>query len=175
MARQLGPFDWQGRLETEGRVTFGPSRVFSGVLFGVAIMALVGFGIALVADGPAPWSVFGTLVLAAAALTTGRAALLGAAELTVTHDGFRMGRGTVVPFERLAAVTILRRNMTLLYATPPSGQKRSIVSLPRLGAFHPDDVAIWLLKLKGGPSADVVVSARGGLSRVFRLRDEALG
>lgn len=175
MARQLGPFDWQGRLETEGRVTFGPSRVYSGVLFAVALVACLGFVVAVVADGPAVWSVVGTLVLAAAAVTMGRAALLGAAELTVSHEGFRMGRGPVVPFQRLAAVTVLRRNLTLLHATPSSRLKRSIVSLPRLGAFHPDDVAVWLLKLKGGPAADVVVSEGRGPSRVFRLRDDVSG
>lgn len=174
MARQQGPFDWQGRLESQGRVSFGPSRAFSGLLFTVAIAALVGFLVEIVADGPALWSAFGTLALAACALTTGRAALLGAAELTVTHEGFRMGRGDVVPFDRLSAVTILRRTMTLRYATA-SGEKRLIVSLPRLGAYRPGDLAVWLLKLKGGPSAEVVVDERTGISRVFRLRDEVSG
>jgi hypothetical protein len=174
MARPQGPFDWQGRLESQGRVSFGPSRVFSGLLLGVAIVALLGFLVEIARDGPALWSVFGTLVLAACALTTGRAALLGAAELTVTHDGFRLGRGDVVPFDRLTAVAVLRRTMTLRYAAS-SGEKRLVVSLPRLGAFRPGDLAVWLLKLKGGPSAQVVVDERAGLSRVFRLRDEVPG
>jgi hypothetical protein len=174
MARVQGPFDWQGRLETEGSVSFGPSRVFSGLLFAVAIAALAGFLVEIVGDGPAPWSLFGALVLVACALTTGRAAILGAAELTVTHDGFRMGRGDVVPFDRLSVVTVLRRNLTLRYAGP-TGAKRLIVSLPRLGAYRPDDLAVWLLKLKGGPSAEVVVDERAGISRSYRLRDEVSG
>lgn len=172
MARQLGPFDWQGRLESEGSVRFGPSRWSSWVLFGVAIAALLGFLAEIVADGVSAWSVFAVVVLAACALTTGRAALLGTAELTVTHEGFRLGRGPVVPFGRLGAVTILRRNLTLHYAVPGAGQKRMIVSLPRFGAYHPDDLAVWLLKLKGGPAADVVLDERGALSRVFRLRED---
>ncbi|HEY3529265.1 MAG TPA: hypothetical protein VGK78_08950 [Nocardioides sp.] len=170
MARQLGPFDWQGRLENEGSVTFGPNRWSSWVLFAVAIAALLGFLVEIIADGVSAWSVFAVVVLAACALTTGRAALLGTSELTVTHEGFRMGRGPVVPFARLGAITLLRRNLTLLYAVPGVGQKRMIVSLPRLASYHPADLAVWLLKLKGGPSADVVVDERSGISRVFRLR-----
>ena len=172
MARQLGPFDWQGRLESEGGVTFGPSRWSSWVLFAVAIAALLGFLAAIIGNGFSAWAVFAVLVLAACALTTGRAALLGAAELRVTHEGFRMGQGPVVPFARLGAVTILRRNLTLHYAVPGAGQKRMIVSLPRLRAYHPDDLAVWLLKLKGGPAAHVVLDERAGISRVFRLRED---
>lgn len=41
MARQQGPFDWQGRLESKGSVTFGPSRWSSWVLFAEAIVALL--------------------------------------------------------------------------------------------------------------------------------------
>jgi hypothetical protein len=174
MARPQGPVGWQGRLEREGSVSFGPSRVFSGLLFAVAIAALIGFLVEIVADGPALWSLFGLLVLAACALTTGRATLLGAAELTVTHDGFRMGRGEVVPFARLSAITILRRNMTLRYAAA-TGERRLVISLPRLGSYRPGDLAVWLLKLKGGPSAEVVVDDRSGFSRVYRLRDEVPG
>jgi hypothetical protein len=108
-------------------------------------------------------------VLVACALSTGRATFQGAAELIVTHEGFRMGRGPVVAFDRLGAVSVLRRRVMLHYAVP-SGQRRMIVSLPRAAAFHPDDLAVWLLKLRGGPAADVVVDERTGLSRVFRLR-----
>jgi hypothetical protein len=172
MARQLGPFDWQGRLESEGCVRFGPGRWSSWVLLAVAIAALLGFLVEVVATGPSAWTLFAVLVLAACALTTGRAALLGASELTITHEGFRMGRGPVVPFASLGAVSILRRNMTLLYLAPGTGQKRMIVSLPRLAAYHPADLAVWLLKLKGGPAADVVVDDRTGISRVFRLRED---
>lgn len=45
-----------------------------------------------------------------------------------------------------------------------------IVTLPRLGSFHPDDLAIWLLKLKSGPTAEVT-EERTGISRVFRVHD----
>jgi hypothetical protein len=180
MPRQRGPFDWQGRLESEGAVTFGPSRWSSWVLFAVAILALLGFLDAVVGDGPAVWSVIGALLMAACAVATGRAAVLGTAELTVTHDGFRMGRRPPVPFDRLGAVAISRRNLTLHYAAMPgerllgrqqdTGQKRMVVTIPRFGSFHPDDLAVWLLKLKGGPTADVVEDVSGGISRVFRLR-----
>jgi hypothetical protein len=171
MVRQQGPFDWQGKLESDGRVTIGPSRWFSGVLFAVAIAAIVGFLVEIVLDGPALWSLFGLVVLAACALSTGRATFRGAGELTVTHEGFHLGRGPVVPFERLGAVSILRRRMMLHYLAPSatSGQKRMAVSLPRLAPFHPDDFAVWLLKLKGGPTASIVMDDRTGLSRVFRL------
>ncbi len=180
MPRQQGPFDWQGRLESDGSVTFGPHRWTSWLMFTVAVVALLGFLYSVVVDGPALWSVIGAVVVAACAVVTGRAALWGTTELTVTHDGFRMGRGPVVPFDRLGAVSVSRRNVTLHYAAAPgerligrqraSGQKLMIVALPRFGAFHPDDLAVWLLKLNGGPAAEVVEDTRGGLSRVFRLR-----
>jgi hypothetical protein len=173
-ARQQGPFDWQVRLESKGSVTFGPSRWSSWVLFAVAVVALLGCLYAVVSDGPATWSVVGTLVLAACAVVAGRAALLGTSELEITHDGFRTGRHPVVPFDRLGAVAIARRNLTLHYAAQPgerligrqrtTGQKMMIVTLPRLGSFHPDDLAIWLLKLKSGPTAEVT-EERTGISR----------
>jgi len=182
MPRQQGPFDWQGRLESEGSVTFGPHRWYSWAMFAVADVALLGFLYSLVVDGPAAWSVIGALVVAACAVVTGRAALWGTTTLTVTHDGFRMGRHPEVTFDRLGAVSISRRNLSLHFAASPgerlvgrqraSGQKLMIVALPRFGSFHPDDLAVWLLKLRGGPTADVVEDSRGGLSRVFRLRGQ---
>jgi hypothetical protein len=182
MPRQQGPFDWQGRLESEGSVTFGPHGWYSWAMFAVADVALLGFLYSLVVDGPAAWSVIGALVVAACAVVTGRAALWGTTTLTVTHDGFRMGRRPQVPFDRLGAVSISRRNLSLHYAASPgerlvgrqraTGQKLMIVALPRFGSFHPDDLAVWLLKLRGGPAADVVEDSRGGLSRVFRLRGQ---
>ena len=62
--------------------------------------------------------------------------------------------------------------MTVHYLAQPTRQKVMIVSLPRFGAFHPDDLAVWLLKLKGGPAAEVVADASSGVSRVFRLRGQ---
>lgn len=173
MPRQQGPFDWQGRLESTGTVTFGPARWSSWLLCGVAVVALAGLLLALVTDGPAVWSVVATLVVAGCAVVTGRAAAWGSNQLTVTHDGFRMGRGTTVPFGRLGAVAVGRRALTLHYATSPEErgrQRRMLVSLPRFAAFHPDDLAVWLLKLRGGPAAEVVEDTGSGLSRVFRLK-----
>lgn len=182
MPRQQGPFDWQGRLESEGSVTFGPHRWSSWLMLTVAVVALLGLLYSWVADGPAVWSVIGVLVVAACAVVTGRAAIWGTTELTVTHDGFGMGRGPTVPFDRLGAVSISRRNVSLHYAAPPDErpqgpsragrQKLMIVALPRFGSFHPDDLAVWLLKLRGGPAAEVVEDTSSGVSRVFRLRGQ---
>jgi hypothetical protein len=176
MPRQQGAFDWQGRLESQGTVAFGPSRWSSWCLFAVAVVALLGFGYAVASGGPAVWSVIGVLVMGACAVLTARSALLGSGELRVTHEGVRMGRGPVVAFDRVAAIGVARQHLTVHYATSPGGrrpggQKRMIVTLSRLGSFHPDDLAVWLLKLKGGPSADVVEEPRVGISRVFRLRE----
>jgi hypothetical protein len=170
MARQQGPFDWQGRLESDGSVTFGPGRWSSWVLLGVAVLALLFFAYAVVSDGPALWSVLGVAVLAACAVVTGRAAVLGTSRLTITHDGFGLGGQEPVAFDRLGAVAIARRNLTIHYRSEPTGQKRMMVALPRFGPFHPDDLAVWLLKLKGGPAADVV-EQKQPLGRVFQLRD----
>jgi hypothetical protein len=179
MARQQGAFDWQGRLESGGSVTFGPSRWSSWVLFSVAFVSLLGCLYAVVSDGPALWSVIGSLVLVGCAVVAGRAALLGTSQLMITHEGFRTGGHPVVPFDRLAAVAVARRNLALHYTAQPgerligrqrtTGQKVMIVALPRLASFHPDDVAVWLLKLGKGPSAEVT-EERTGLSRVFRVR-----
>lgn len=171
MPRQQGPFDWQGRLESEGSVSFGPARWTSWVMFTVAVVALLGLLYAVVTD-PAVWSLVGVLLLAACSVATGRAALLGTSRLTVTHEGFAAGRHAVVPFDRLGAVSISRRNLTVHYLARPTRQRMMIVTLPRFGAFHPDDLAVWMLKLKGGPSADVVEDATSGVSRVFRLREQ---
>lgn len=180
MARQQGVFDWQGRLESQGSVTFGPRRWSSWLLFAVAIVALLGCAYAIVSDGPAVWSVVATLVLIACAVVSGRAALLGTSELVITHEGFRTGGNAVVPFDRLAAVAVAQRHLTLHYAAQPggrrigrqrtAGQKAVIVTLSRLSPFHPDDLAIWMLKLGHGPGADVT-EERAGISRVFRVRE----
>jgi hypothetical protein len=181
MARQQGPFDWQGRLESEGSVTFGPSRWFSWLLLVVAIVALLGFGYAVVTDGPTVWAVIGAVLLAACVVYTGRTTLMGTGDLTVTRDGFRTGRGPVIAFDRLAAVATVRTNLTIHYAPLPgqrltgrqrtTGQKAWYLSLPRWSSMNPDDLAVWLLKLKGGPTAEVDAQVRAGISRVFRLRD----
>jgi hypothetical protein len=149
------------------------------VLFSVAIVSLLGCLYAVVSDGPALWSVIGSLVLVGCAVVAGRAALLGTSQLMITHEGFRTGGHPVVPFDRLAAVAVARRNLALHYTAQPgerligrqrtTGQKVMIVALPRLASFHPDDVAVWLLKLGKGPSAEVT-EERTGLSRVFRVR-----
>jgi hypothetical protein len=133
MARQQGPFDWQGRLESDGEVTFGSSMPLTG----------------------------------------GR--------LTVTHEGLQVGRGPVVDVARLRSVAIARQTLTISYDALPdeqlrgrdrsTGQRLMRVSLPRFGPFHPDDLAVWLLKLKGGPAADVV-EQKQPLGRVFQLRSD---
>jgi hypothetical protein len=131
-----GPFIWQGRLESEGRVVFG-SRWFS--LF------------------------------------------TGSGQLTVTHEGLLMGKGPVVPFDRVTAVSTSRGKLTAYYTPGPgqrlnplerrSGQKRLLLGLPRLGSVRPEDLAVWLLKLKGGPMTEIDVEL-GGMARVFRIRDQ---
>jgi len=134
MAMQ-GPFVWQGRLESEGKVVFG-SRWFS--------------------------------------------LLTGSGQLTVTHEGLQMGKGPVVPFDRVTAVSTARSKLTAYY-TPlddqrlnvlerKSGQKRLLLGLPRLGSVRAEDLAVWLLKLKGGPMTRIDVEL-GGMARVFRIRD----
>ena len=50
-------------------------------------------------------------------------------------------------------------------------QQAWILSLSRWTPVDPDDLATWLFKLKGGPMAEVDSVARGGISRVFRLRE----
>ena len=133
MAMQ-GPFVWQGRLESEGRVAFG-SRWFS--LF------------------------------------------TGSGQLTVTHDGVTMGKGPLVPFDRITAVSTARGRLTVYYTPLPdqklnplerkSGQKRLLLGLSRLGSVRPEDLAVWLLKLKGGPMTEIDVEL-GGMARVFKIR-----
>jgi hypothetical protein len=179
--RQQVAFDWQGRLESEGSITFGPSRWLSWVLLVVAVVVLLGFGYALVANGPAVWSLIGFVVLAGCAVYAVRTAFLGGSDLTVTHDGFRPGRGAVVGFDRLAAVSTSRTNLTLHWAATPgrrtlgrrrgAGQTAWILSLPRWTTVDPDGLAVWLFKLKGGPMAEVDSQARTGISRVYRLRE----
>jgi hypothetical protein len=130
-----GPFHWQGRLESEGRVVFG-SRWFS--LF------------------------------------------TGSGQLTVTHDGLLMGKRPVVPFDRITAVSTARGRLTVFYTPLPdqrmslverrSGQKRLLLGLPTFGSVRPEDLAVWLLKLKGGPMTEIDVDL-GGMSRVWRIRE----
>ena len=135
MAMQ-GPFVWQGRLESEGRVVFG-SRWFS--LF------------------------------------------TGSGQMTVTHEGLQMAKGPVVPFDLVTAVSTARGRMTVYYTPLPdqrlnpferkSGQKRLLLGLSRLGSVRPEDLAVWLLKLKGGPMTEIDVDL-GGMARVFRIRGQ---
>jgi hypothetical protein len=192
MARQQVAFDWQGRLESDGKVTFGPSRLLSWVLLAVAVVVLLGFGYAIVSNGPAVWSTIGFVLLAACLVYAARTAVLGGADLTVTHEGFQPGRGPVVDFDRLTAISTSRTNLTLHWTAPsgepsaqpsdqPSarrpgrlrgrGQKAWILSLPRWTPVDPDGLATWLFKLKGGPMAEVDSVARAGISRVYRLRE----
>lgn len=105
----------------------------------------------------------------------------GSGRLTVTHDGLLMGKGPVVPFDHVTAVSTSRGKLTVFYAPLPDqrltaferkgGQKRLILGLPRLGGVRPEDLAVWLLKLKGGPMTQIDVEL-GGLARVFRIRDQ---
>jgi hypothetical protein len=130
-----GPFVWQGRLESEGRVVFG-SRWFS--LF------------------------------------------TGSGQMTVTHDGVLMGRRPVVAFERITAVGTGRGRLTVFYTPLPDermsvverrrGLKQLVLGLPRLGSVRPDDLAVWLLKLVGGPMAEIEAEpGRTGVGRVYRV------
>jgi len=132
-----GPFEWQGRLESEGEVVFG-SR----------------------------WS----------------AAFTGSGQLSVTHDGVRLGTRPLVPFDRLTAVATSGQRLTVFHLPGPddrlgrferrSGQKRMLVKLSRWGPVRASDLAVWLLKLKGGPLADVETTLGGaGIARVYRLRE----
>jgi hypothetical protein len=129
-----GPFVWQGRLESEGRVMFG-SRWFS--LF------------------------------------------TGSGQMAVTHEGLQMGKGPVVPHDHVTAVSTSRGKLTVYYTPLPgqrlspferrSGQKRLLLGLSRLGSVRPEDLAVWLLKLKGGPMTEIDVEL-GGMARVFKIR-----
>jgi hypothetical protein len=130
-----GPFNWQGRLESEGRVVFG-SRWFS--LF------------------------------------------TGSGQMTVTHEGLLMGKRPVVAFDRIVAVSTARGRLTVFYTPLPdqrmslverrSGEKRLLLGLPRLGSVRAEDLAVWLLKLKGGPMTQIEVDL-SGVSRVWRIRE----
>jgi hypothetical protein len=135
MAAQ-GPFDWQARLERDGRVEFG-SRYFA-------------------------W-------------------LTGSRQLTVTHEGVRLGGGPEVDLDRIVAVSTSRGRLTVHYLPLPddrmnrierrSGQKRLVLVLPRWGSVRADDLAVWLLKVKGGPMAEVDSKLGGaGVARVYQLR-----
>jgi hypothetical protein len=136
MAMQ-GPFDWQGRLESEGQVVFG--NRWLGVVTG---------------SGP----------------------------LTVARDGLRMGRRPVVTLDRVTAVGAAPRRLTVFYRPLTgermnlferrAGQKRMVLALSRWGPVRADDLAVWLLKLKGGPTAEVDSKLGGaGYARVYQLRD----
>jgi hypothetical protein len=104
----------------------------------------------------------------------------GSGQLTVTHDGLLMGKGPVVPFDHVTAVSTSRGKLSVYYDPLPdqrlnpferrSGQKRLVLGLPRLGSVRPEDLAVWLLKLKGGPMTEIDVEL-GGVARMFRIRD----
>jgi hypothetical protein len=136
MAMQ-GPFDWQGRLESEGEVVFGGGRL--------------------------SW-------------------LMGSGRLTVTHDGVRMGSGSTLTFDRLVAVATSRQRLSVFYVPLPddrlnaferrSGQKRMMLALSRWGQVRVDDLAVWLLKLKGGPATEIDSRLGGaGAARVYRIHE----
>ncbi len=105
----------------------------------------------------------------------------GSRQLTVTHDGLQIGNGPIVPFDHVTAVSTSRGKLTVFY-TPladqrlnpferKSGQKRLLLGLSRLGGVRPEDLAVWLLKLKGGPMTNIDVEL-GSMARVFRIRDQ---
>jgi hypothetical protein len=132
-----GPFDWQGRLESEAAVVFGTSWV------------------------PGP--------------------LGGRGQLTVTHDGVRLGAGPVLGFDRIVAVGTAGHRLTVFYAPLPedrlssferrTGQKRLLLALSRFGQVRADDLAVWLLRLTGGPVAEIDSRpGGGGVARVYRIR-----
>jgi hypothetical protein len=91
-----------------------------------------------------------------------------------------MGKGPVVPFDHVTAVSTARGRLTVYYSPLPdqrlnpierkSGQKRLVLGLSRLGSVRPEDLAVWLLKLKGGPMTEIDVEL-GGMARVFKIRE----
>jgi hypothetical protein len=103
----------------------------------------------------------------------------GSGQLTVTHEGVLMGKGPLVPFDHVTAVSTARGRLTVYYTPLPdqrlnpierrSGQKRLVLGLSRLGSVRPEDLAVWLLKLKGGPMTEIDVEL-GGMARVFKIR-----
>jgi hypothetical protein len=109
--------------------------------------------------------------------------LAGSGQLTVTHVGVRLGRRPVTSFDRIAAVSTTRRRLTFFY-TPRAeermnpferrtGQKRLLFALPRWSSVRADDLAVWVLKLKGGPMAEIDTKVAGaGMARVHRLRGD---
>ena len=106
--------------------------------------------------------------------------LTGSRQLVVTHEGVRLGKGPVVGFDRIAAVSTSRGRLTVHYTPLPeermnrierrSGQKRLVLVLPRMGSVRADDLAVWLLKLKGGPMADIETRPTG-VARIHQLRE----
>jgi hypothetical protein len=104
----------------------------------------------------------------------------GSGQMTVTHDGVLLGKGPVVPFDHVTAVSTARGRLTVYYSPLPdqrlnpierkSGQKRLVLGLSRLGSVRPEDLAVWLLKLKGGPMTEIDVEL-GGMARVFKIRE----
>jgi hypothetical protein len=102
--------------------------------------------------------------------------------LIVTRDGVRRGSAATIAFDRFVAVGTSRQRLTIFYAPLPgermnpferrSGQKRLLIVLSRWGSVRADDLAVWLLKLKGGPMAEIDTKLGGaGVARVHRIRE----
>jgi hypothetical protein len=179
MAAQ-GPFDWQGRLATEGKVVFGVGRWLSWLLLVATVLGIVAALAGFV--GRSVWQIVCVVFLVGCAWYLARAALTGSGQLTVTGDGVRMGTGPTVTWDRLVAVATARERVTVFYDPLPderltpferrTGQKRLLLALSRWGPVRSDDLAVWLLKLKGGPMAEIDSRLGGaGMARVYRIRD----
>jgi hypothetical protein len=180
MATQ-GAFEWQGRLETEGEVEFGPARWFTWLLFATAVLALVAVLAGLI--GRNVWQVVVAVLLGAAAWYLATTAVTGSNRMVVTHDGFRMGTGQIIAFDRLVAVGTARGRVTVFYAPLDgermsvferrSGHKRVLLDLSRWGSVRADELAVWLLKLKGGPMSEVIARPGGaGVARIYQLPED---
>jgi hypothetical protein len=175
--------EWQRRLDTEGSVTFRQNPWPFLLLLALCVVFTVGMIDALVVAGASFWAVLGLILFGALGIPLSSWLLGRRSGLRVTQEGIAAGRGVVVPFDHVVAVTTRGRNLTIDYRHLPgqrlvlrqrkTGLKQHVVALSPFGGGRPSDVAYWLLQLSAGPDARIDVRGAGGrLGQVYQVAEK---
>lgn len=169
------PAEWQERLDREGRVEFRHARttLVPYLIFDAAALA---WFLWLTATGGATVLHLLPLVLISAVtvLTGWRWFRPPPPWLVVARYGVEVPPDMTIAFTNIDVIEVSRGRLTIV-AKPILGAEptRALVLVPEERPALVHELATWLLRLRSGPRAEVVMEKTSPTTGIYRLRKQA--
>lgn len=165
---------WQERLDREGRVEFRQHLMTPALSLAVNLGVLVWLLRLLTTQGATYYRVIPLLLVLA--MTGGSIWWLfhQVPWLVVVRDGVEVTRSRTIPFARISAIEVKSERLTVVHEPEPGLEPtRALVLTPKNQPTLVRELASWLLRLKGGQTAEIVTEKTSFNTRVYRVRDQA--